>query len=106
MAISPWVIGQTHPTWQITWTDDSNKPVDLTAATVTLWILTKEGTQTAGAGVVTVVAPATSGIVTYKPVAADSLKVGNFFVALKAVYPDGTILWQQPATPWIITSLP
>lgn len=106
MAISPWVVGQTHPTWRITWTDDSKNPVDLTGATVTLWILAQDGAQTAGAGTPAVQAPATAGIVNYTPAAADVAKAGKFFVALKAVYPDGTILWQQPAIPWIITSLP
>lgn len=105
MPISPWVVGQTHPTWQIPWTNESG-PVDLTGATVTLWIFTREGTPTQGQGNVTVVNPPTLGIVNYVPAVADSPKAGNFWVALKAVYADGTILWQQPAVPWAITTLP
>lgn len=111
MPISPWVVGQTHPTWQIPWTSDPppgssvGPPVDLTGATVTLWILTKEGVQTQGQGVISVPTP-TNGIVFYTPVVADSLKAGNFWIALKAVYGDGTVLWQQPAVSWTITTLP
>ncbi|SRR5258708_40317116 len=103
--ISPWVVGQTHPIWLIPWTNESG-PVDLTGATVTLWILTREGTQTQGAGSLTVQSPPTAGVVNYQPVVADSLKAGSFWVALKAVYGDGTVLWQQPAVPWTITTLP
>lgn len=105
MPISPWVIGQTHPTWQITWTNESG-PVDLTGATVTLWILTREGQQTQGQGTVTVQSPPTAGIVTYAPSALDSPKAGTFWIALKAVYGDGSVLWQQPADVWTITSIP
>jgi hypothetical protein len=105
LPISPWVVGQTHPTWLIPWTNESG-PVDLTGATVTLWIFTREGVATQGAGTCTVQSPPTAGIVNYPPQVADSPKAGTFFVALKAVYGDGTILWQQPADKWIITTLP
>lgn len=106
MPITPWVVGQTHPQWQLPWTTDEGAAVDLTGATVTLWIITREGVQTQGQGVVTVPNPPTAGIVNYAPVAADSPKAANVWVALKAVYPDGTILWQQPAIVWTITTLP
>lgn len=111
MSISPWVVGQTHPTWQIPWTADPppgssvRPPVDLTGATVTLWIFKRDGSSVQGAGAVTVPTP-TNGVVFYQPVAADSPVIGNFFVALKAVYADTTVLWQQPAIPWEVTKLP
>lgn len=105
MPISPWVVGQTHPIWQIPWTNESG-PVDLTGATVTLWIFTREGTSVQGAGQTLVVGDPRQGNVTYAPLAADSPKAGSFWVALKAVYSDGSILWQQPADSWTITTLP
>lgn len=105
MAISPWVVGQTHPIWRIPWTNESG-PVDLTGATVTLWIFTREGTSVQGGGVVTVESPPTAGFVDYAPVAGDSPKAGSFWVALKAVFLDSSVLWQQPAIPWTITTLP
>lgn len=106
------MVGQTHPQWQIPWTSDPpvgssvRPPVDLTGATVTLWIFKRDGSSVQGGGTVTVPAPATQGIVNYAPVAADSQTQGNYFVALKAVYGDGSILWQQPAIPWEVTQLP
>jgi len=105
VPISPWVVGQTHPTWLIPWTNESGA-VDLTGATVTLWIFTREGVATQGQGVVTVQSPATAGLVNYAPSPNDSLKAGSFWIALKAVYADGSILWQQPADTWTITTLP
>jgi hypothetical protein len=105
VPISPWVVGQTHPIWQIPWTNESG-PVDLTSATVTLWIFTREGASVQGAGVCIVVGNPTQGNVTYASVAADSPKAGSFWVALKAVYGDGSVLWQQPADSWTITTLP
>lgn len=105
MPISPWVVGQTHPAWRIPWSNESG-PVDLTGATVTLWIFTREGASVQGQGVVTVETPATSGFVDYQPVAADSPVAGQFWVALKAVYPDSSVLWQQPAVSWQIGTLP
>lgn len=104
MPISPWVVGQTHPTWQIPWTNESG-PVDLTGATVTLWIFTREGVATQGQGTISVPVP-TSGVVLYTPAAADSPKAGSFWIALKAVFGDGSVLWQQPADTWTITTLP
>lgn len=71
-----------------------------------MWIFTPEGAPIQGTGVVAVVGNPTLGNVTYAPAAADSAKGGTFFVALKAVYGDGSILWQQPAVKWIITTLP
>lgn len=106
MPISPWVVGQTHPTWYIPFTVDEGGAVDLTGAAVTLWIFTRAGGSVQGVGTLNVLAPATNGIVTYQPAAADCSKAGDFFVALKAVYPDGSVLWQQPAQEWKITTLP
>jgi hypothetical protein len=105
VPISPWVVGQTHPVWKIPWTNESG-PVDLTGATVTMWIFTREGQATQGQGQVTIPSPPTAGDVNYAPAAADSPKAGNFWVALKAVFGDGSVLWQQPAVPWTITTLP
>jgi hypothetical protein len=105
VPISPWIVGQTHPTWQIPWTNESG-PVDLTGATVTLWIFTREGASVQGGGTCLVVGNPTQGNVTYAPVAGDSPKAGSFYVALKAVYGDGSVLWQQPADTWTITTLP
>lgn len=105
MPISPWVVGQTHPTWQIPWTNESG-PVDLTGATVTLWIFGREGNPVQGQGTVLVVGPPTAGNVTYAPHINDSPKAGSFWIALKAVYADGSVLWQQPADTWTITTLP
>jgi hypothetical protein len=105
LPISPWVVGQTHPTWQIPWTNESG-PVDLTGATVTLWIFTREGTSVQGGGTCSVASPPTAGIVNYTPVPGDSPKPGTFWIALKAVFADATVLWQYPADVWTITNIP
>lgn len=106
MGISPWIVGQTHPIWYIPWTTDAGVAVDLTGATVTMWIFTREGSSVQGAGTCTVLTPTTGGIVTYAPAAADCPKAGTFYVALRAVYADNSVLWQQPADTWTITTLP
>lgn len=110
-GISPWVIGQTHPTWSFTWVDDQGAAINLTGATVTLWIFNGVGTTQAGGGTVTVPTPST-GVVNYVPVAADTTgglvngKPGVFWVALKAVFADASVLWQYPAIQWLVTQLP
>ena len=73
MAISPWYIGQTRPTWAFTWLDDSKNPINLTGATVVVrfeMLSPTAGVGYAGVGSVVLTVPA-SGQFTYAPAVAD-----------------------------------
>lgn len=94
--ISPWVVGQTRPSWQIAWTDNRSNAIDLTGATVVVLFNSGSG-SVPGAGNVSVT-NAKGGLLTYAPATADTPAQGNYQVQLKATYTDGTILYslQQP----------
>ena len=95
MPLFPWVVGQTHPIWSLTWKDDSGAVVDLTGATLSLRIrLGGAGQGVAGGGVITVT-NASGGLFTYAPVAGDFPQPGQLDVQFKAVYGDGTVLYHD-----------
>ena len=92
MALSPWYVGQTKPTWDITWAG-----VDLTGATVTVRIGLLGGAAALGGGVLTQV-NARSGHFTYAPIAGDFAAAGTYVVQFKCVYGDGTLTFSDPVT--------
>ena len=91
MGITPWVVGQTRPSWAFTWLDDSKTAINLSGATVTLRFSLYGGSGYAMQGTVTVTGAA-AGQFTYVPNANDFAAPGNYVVQARAVYGDGTII--------------
>ena len=95
MGISPWQIGQTRPTWSITWLDDSKTAINLTGASVVMRISLYGGVGYTGTGTLIVTGP-TLGQFTYLPALADFPTAGNYTVETRATYGDGTVLYSDP----------
>lgn len=93
MGISPWYVGQTRPIWSFTWKDDSDNPIDLTGATVTLRfredVIPKVGYPMKGD--VDVTAPLL-GQFTYAPDPDDFASDGSYVVQARATYDDDTVI--------------
>lgn len=96
--LSPYVVGQTTPSWALTWTDDSGTAFDLTGATVTLAFYTAPGSAAVagmGAGTVTVTSAA-AGKFTYGVTATDTAVAGTWYAVFKADYGGGKVLYSDP----------
>lgn len=102
MAITPWYLGETRPTWSLTWTDDAGAAINLTGATVAMRIRQPNTTTAPGAGVVNVT-NAVAGQFTYAVAALDFPVAGSYTVQASAVYGDGTVLKSDAV---IVTVLP
>lgn len=92
MGISPWMTGQTDPTWQLTFTTKSDtgvlKAIDLTGYTVSLEIAPAvtpptQPTFVVGQGTTTVLSP-TAGLVDYVVSPSDFTTPGWYIIQLKA----------------------
>ena len=92
MPITPMPAGSTHVKLSATWSDDSGAAIDLTASTITL-VLDNGASTRAGAGTVTLTAPA-SGQFTYAFAAGD-VTLGNYTCQFKATYGDSTVLYSD-----------
>ena len=99
-VISPWFVGQTLPSWELTLVDTENAAVDLTGATMAVLITNAEGVQTTGAGTWDVTNP-TAGIAIYAWAAADSATAGQCSLQVTATYPGGGTRDWLPI-PWLV----
>lgn len=100
MGITPWYVGQLLPLLTITFTDDSNKAVNLTGATLTLTIHNlATNSSVAGAGSF-VITDAANGVGTYTLDAVDVATAGNYTVQAVATI-NGKPLKADPIS-WVI----
>lgn len=81
----------TAPSIRATLKDSDNTVINLTGATVRFHMRTIGGTTAKVDSAATVVSPATSGVVQYDWVAADTDTVGTYQAEFEVTYSDGTI---------------
>lgn len=89
------VAGNTAPPWQITCKRSDGTVIDLTGCTVDLII--KKGATITQAGRGATVTTATSGLITYVPLATDCPSKGTYKCDVKVTYGDNTVevLYEQ-----------
>ena len=85
MAISPYVIGNTHTKWLLPFVTDS-AIVDLTGATLKLRILRPDNTAHDGVNVPSILGAPTLGQVNYLVDVADFPVVGTYTLQIQADY--------------------
>jgi len=88
---SPWVIGQTHPVWQLPWTDTDGAAVDLTGATLTATIKAEGASASAPTKNTPTVFTANPGVVRYVVNATEVSAPGTYLVQFIATYADTTV---------------
>ena len=88
---SPWVIGQTHPIWNLPWTDTDGATVDLTDATLTATIRAEGAGTSAAMKNTPTVFQANPGIVRYVVHATEVSAPGTYWVQFIATYVDTTV---------------
>jgi hypothetical protein len=88
---SPWVIGQTHPIWQLPWTDTDGAAVDLTGATLTATIKAVGATTSALMKNTPTVFQPNPGIVRYVVHAAEVAEPGTYDIQFVAICADTTV---------------
>lgn len=88
MALADAVQGAKRPSQEITWTDASGAPVDLTGATITARIDNRRGTLRSADGSFTVVTPA-AGLFRWDYGTADVGTEGKFWVQFSASFASG-----------------
>jgi hypothetical protein len=96
MAITPLYVTETHKALSVTWTDDSNTPINLTGATITARY-NDGAVSTAGTGTATIVS-AVAGTFTYAFSAADVATAGKYQWQFKANYGGTDLLFSDPIT--------
>ena len=95
MTLSPWVIGQTHPVWALTWQDDTGNPVDLTAATITGKIAPPSGASVALKNTPAIIT-ANIGRFNYSVAANEVAVAGTYMVQFIATFPTTDPLYSDP----------
>jgi hypothetical protein len=88
---SPWVIGQTHPIWQLPWTDTDGAAVDLTGATLTATIKAEGASASALMKNTPTVFATNPGIVRYVVHATEVAAPGTYLVQFVAAFADTTV---------------
>jgi len=81
----------TAPSLRATLKDGSNTVIDLTGASVRFHMRTVGGTSAKVDAAATVISPATSGIVQYNWVAADTDTIGSYQGEFEVTYSDSAI---------------
>ena len=107
MGISPWKAGQVTPTWTFEITTDCGAALNLTGVTAgqcSLLIYNAAFASVAtGGGTFTIQTPATSGVLTYAPIAADSsgLTAGQYYVRVEVNFNSSQPFYTDYLT-WVI----
>lgn len=105
MALSPLYVGETHPTWSLTWLVDGGSALNITGATLTGVLQNvKGGTDVTLAGTFTITS-GSAGTFTYAPVAADLATAGSYQLQIKAVFGDSTVEYSDPVPVQILAVL-
>lgn len=104
MGISPWAVGQQSPTWTILCQRDNNTTMNLTGVTtgqLSLVIYNASYVQIGtGAGSFTTL-NASTGLINYAPVAADSATAGMYYVRVVVDF-NGTSPDMSDYIQWVI----
>ncbi len=115
-GISPWMAGASSPGWKFTLTQGTDSILDLTGVTtgqLSLYIYSITNASSSnptytkiatGLGPFTIATPATSGIVSYVPLAADSATLLGAYAIRVVVNFGGTNLYATDYIPWTIQS--
>lgn len=93
MAALLTVVGNTAPQYQITCSRPDKSIIDLTNCTVALYLYLKKVQQNIGreTTTVSVLIPATNGVIGWQPASGDFNQKGTYKANVKVTYPDSSV---------------
>jgi hypothetical protein len=98
--LSPWIIGQTHPIWALTFQDDTGAVIDITGTTLSGRIAPQLFATDIGPGValknLPTVVNGPTGRFNYAVAVNEVASPGMYVIQFIATYTDGTVAYNDP----------